>query len=169
MNYKKITIYGNILVLLIILMLLVLTLTNQVFLAVVEGRSMEPLLQTGDIVIVHRVGVRDLDLNDIIVYEKYDGSLVIHRIVSIYNKSKHIIIVTKGDNNVFPDPPISPDQVIGRVLEVDGLVIKVPVAGYLSLIIKYVFSRVPHITAPQHASVNPQISYSRDAYEARNN
>ncbi len=145
MNYKKLAVYSNIVIFVSILVLIVLTLTNQVFLAVVEGRSMEPLLQTGDIVIVHKVKINDLSLNDIIVYEKNDGSLVIHRVIGIRNKSDYIIIVTKGDNNVFPDPPIRADQVIGRVLKVNGLIIKIPVLGYLSLSIKYVLSKIPNV------------------------
>ena len=145
MNYKKLSTAINIAIFAIILMLVTLSLTNQVFLAVVEGRSMEPLLQTGDIVIVHRVSISDLKLNDIVVYEKNDGSLIIHRIISIRNSSNYIIIITKGDNNMFPDPPITANQVIGKVLSIGGAVIKIPVLGYLSLGIRYILGNIPNI------------------------
>ncbi|MCD6428184.1 MAG: signal peptidase I [Desulfurococcales archaeon] len=144
MNYK-LSAVANIVVFAAILTLIVLSLTNQVFLAVVEGRSMEPLLQTGDIVIVHRVSVSDLKLNDIVVYEKNDGSLVIHRIICIRNSSNYVIIITKGDNNMFPDPPITANQVIGKVLGIDGVIIKIPVLGYLSLSIRSVLGSILNI------------------------
>ncbi len=144
MNYKLSTVV-NIAVFAIILTLIVLSLTNQIFLAVVEGRSMEPLLQTGDIVVVHRVNTNDLKLNDIVVYEKNDGSLVIHRIICIRNSSNYVIIITKGDNNMFPDPPITANQVIGKVLGIDGVVIKIPVLGYLSLGIRCILGSIPNI------------------------
>ncbi len=139
---SKLSTVINIVIFAAVLTLIALSLTNQVFLAVVEGRSMEPLLQTGDIVIVYKVSASDLRLNDIVVYEKSDGSLVIHRIVSIRNSSNYVIIIAKGDNNMFPDPPIIANQVIGKVLDVNGVAIKIPILGYLSLGIRCMLGNI---------------------------
>jgi len=140
MKSRKLSTLFNIIALITALSIIFLSLNNYVFLAVVEGQSMEPLLQTGDIVIVYKVDEGDLRLGDIVVYKKSDGSLIIHRIIDIYETSSAIVIITKGDNNAFPDPPITADQVIGKVLSINGYVVKIPMLGYLSLIIRRVFS-----------------------------
>lgn len=113
--------------------LLVLMALGYVTLAVVEGTSMEPTLQTGDVVVVIK-GVKpgELSVGDIVVYRR-GSSLIIHRVVSV----GHSGIVTKGDNNWAPDPPVPYEAVVGKVLSVGGATFRVPLVGYLTLLIRY--------------------------------
>ncbi|HEX6723819.1 MAG TPA: signal peptidase I [Gaiella sp.] len=87
--------------------------------AIVNGNSMEPRLERGDLVLVRK---RDsYDVGDVVLYEAHTGNLrVLHRIVSVQNGH----FSTKGDNNDFVDP-IHPAR--GDVL--GQLWISVPGAG----------------------------------------
>ncbi len=115
------------------LTILVLIITGHIMLAVVEGRSMEPTLQTGDLVIILR-DRGSISVGDVIVYYKNSDSLVIHRVVRIYVSKDGIkYYVTKGDNNIHADPPIPESRVAGKALEINDAVIKVPLIGYISL------------------------------------
>ncbi len=108
---------------------LALTLTGTLTLAVVEGRSMEPLLWTGDVVIVYKSG--EVRVGDVVIYVNR-GNYVIHRVVEI--RSNCYII--KGDNNPLPDGCIPKELVIGKVLSIGSSVIKIPGIGYLTLLIR---------------------------------
>lgn len=84
-------------------------------LTVVSGRSMEPALHTGDIVVGWRTG--SYDVGDVIVYEVPDGQpgeghKVIHRITDV-----GATYTTQGDNKASADPwtPTAAD-VVGRRL-----------------------------------------------------
>ncbi|MEM1623538.1 MAG: signal peptidase I [Sulfolobales archaeon] len=117
----------------VLLMLIALTLLDYISLAVVEGTSMEPTLQSGDLVIViKRVSAENINVGDIIVYRR-GGTLVIHRVLRIENDT----LITKGDNNWLPDPPVRFQSVIGKVLGLGGNIVKVPLVGYLTLFARY--------------------------------
>ncbi|MGC9071172.1 MAG: signal peptidase I [Acidilobus sp.] len=79
---------------------------------VVDGRSMLPTLQSGDLVFVVKVPPSDIRVGDVIVY-RFTGNfygiplnnvLIIHRVIDIYYHNGTLCFVTKGDNNQLPDP-----------------------------------------------------------------
>jgi len=87
--------------------------------AIVNGNSMEPRLERGDLVLVRKRS--SYDAGDVVLYEAHTGNLrVLHRITA----EKNGRFVTKGDNNDFVDP-ITParEDVLGQ------LWISVPGAG----------------------------------------
>ncbi len=73
----------------------------------VDGTSMLPTLEEGDLVVVQPTSFSDLKIGNIIVYNPpcaTTGASVIHRIVGISGDG----LTTKGDNNPYSDPgPIS--------------------------------------------------------------
>ncbi len=80
-----------------ILAYLLLTYTRRV-----DGISMYPTLQEGDLVVVRPVSFGELHTGDIIVYGSpcsASGLSVIHRVVEITVSG----LITKGDNNREPD------------------------------------------------------------------
>lgn len=78
--------------------------------AVVDGMSMEPTLQGGDLVVA-RVQP-SYGLGDLIVFPVADGRVVIHRIVA---GSTDAGWTTQGDNNELPDSwLLNDDDVLGR-------------------------------------------------------
>ena len=79
--------------------------------AVVNGSSMEPHLERGDLVLVR---ARDsYVVGDVVLYQDHEsGARVLHRIVAV--RGGHF--VTKGDNNDFRDPARpAPDDVLGEL------------------------------------------------------
>lgn len=134
----------NILITIILVTILLTNILGLIVLGVVEGSSMEPLLQTGDVVIIitTRHGM-SIDLGDIIVFTRADGrGLVIHRVIKIVNAGNSTYYITKGDNNMLPDyqefegPGIPRERVLGKVLEIFDVPFKIPLIGYLSIIVR---------------------------------
>ena len=68
----------------------------------VDGTSMLPTLEGGDLVVIQNVPIKDIRVGDIIVYNglcSSSGLSVVHRVIQ--NTSGGLI--TKGDNNPEPD------------------------------------------------------------------
>ncbi len=144
MEYKIAHIVGN-LIAVLLLVIILLNISGLIVLGTVEGPSMEPLFQTGDLVII--VKSTDIKIGDIIVYKKKAGNgFIIHRVIEIRNVSNELYYVTKGDNNNLPDYQefelmgVPSHRVVGKVLEINNLPIKIPAIGYLSLMARRLFS-----------------------------
>lgn len=80
-------------------------------LTVVGGRSMEPTLFAGDLV----VGVRGrFGVGDVVIAFENPAYSVVHRVVRVDGG----FVTTKGDANPLPDPPMPEEYVRYRVLAV---------------------------------------------------
>lgn len=80
----------------------------------VEGISMEPILKSG-----YKIEISKLEtynIGDIIVFKNKDV-LIVHRIIEIGPK----YILTKGDNSSYSDLPITKEDIIGKVFNIDKL------------------------------------------------
>lgn len=77
-----------------------------------HGRSMWPLFQAGDLLLLEQVAAEELQAGDCIVYRKLgEEQRVIHRVVAA-----DPCIRTQGDARPFKDDePVAPEWVIGRV------------------------------------------------------
>ncbi|MDE1858789.1 MAG: signal peptidase I [Thaumarchaeota archaeon] len=101
----------------------------------VDGTSMLPTLEGGDLVIIQSVPIADVHLNDVIVYNglcSVGGESVVHRVVAVTTGG----LITKGDNNPGSDQalniasgPITQQCLEGKV---------VFVVPYLELLAYYV-------------------------------
>jgi signal peptidase I len=80
----------------------------------VTSRSMHPVLQPGDTLLAQVVLPHDLRCGDLLVVPRATD-FVTHRLVK---KDKDTWIL-KGDCSPQPDPAVRPDQVIGRVIEIE--------------------------------------------------
>jgi len=98
------------------------------------GISMEPSFERGDVVIVKEVPTETLEVNDVVRYRRSNFDLV-HRIIEIREENGNQIYITKGDNVVRPDPPVSADQISGKVVFV------LPEVGWPSLWIRELVRR----------------------------
>ena len=117
-----------------------------IFLVTVEGRSMHPLFESGDIVLVEKVKPSDIHVGDIIVYRGCGGHLIIHRVFKVCVVDGSYCYVTWGDNNPVPDLPliscttyrcgnffcIPYSRVLGKVIGPDDMIYKVPFIGGLA-------------------------------------
>ena len=90
--------------------------TNKQQVIPISGRSMLPLIQNGDNVLVEH-GAGSISRGDIIVFLQAD-KMVAHRVLSIKRKATTFTLIAKGDNNPYFDPPVEVKQVVGRVLKI---------------------------------------------------
>ncbi len=120
----------------VVIILIILSLTKTLMFAVVEGKSMEPILQTGDLVVIVKESPKALRTGNVIVYERPDGEFIIHRVIKIVRLGNNLVVVPKGDNNPVPDGEVPSSWIIGEVLEINNDVIKLPGIGYVTLSLK---------------------------------
>ncbi len=83
---------------------------------VISGISMEPALETGDVVLLNLgFDPASLESGDIVKYDR--GVLpVVHRVVSVEGEAGGVIVTTKGDNVLSPDPPVDGRAIDGKVV-----------------------------------------------------
>ena len=141
MIFKNAGLIAEIAIATLIFTLLLLNLTGNIMFAVVEGKSMEPLLQTGDLVLVVKASPNSIHVGDIVVYKRPGGELVIHRVLKIDKVGNEYMYFIKGDNNPLPDGDIPYSWILGKVAGIDGNVFKVPVLGYLTLGLKSILGK----------------------------
>lgn len=79
-----------------------------------KGFSMEPLIRyMKDPITIIPVN-RDLIPGDVVLFEREDGKLVVHRLYMIFDEGK--MVRTWGDNCETPDPAIPVERVLGIVI-----------------------------------------------------
>lgn len=82
--------------------------------AIVLSGSMEPTIQTGDLIFIHNTDTQELQEGDVICYLA-SGTAVTHRIVgTAAGEDSRPRYITRGDANDTQDRlPVAPDQVQG--------------------------------------------------------
>lgn len=99
---------------------------------VVMSGSMEPTIQTGDVVFVYERRPSAIDEGDIITYnlEGESTEVTTHRVVDVERtEAGERAFITKGDANEDPDPyQVPPDKVIG-VVPTEPVPARVPFLG----------------------------------------
>ena len=85
-----------------------------------HGRSMHPFIKNGDIILVEPRNGNSVDVGDIIFYRRPDGSSAAHRLVKITGKKDGLTLITKGDSLKYLDTPVTSEQVMGRVITIEG-------------------------------------------------
>lgn len=109
--------------------------TPQVFgyqLLRVSSASMEPKLYVGDVILSHKVkDVNTLKVGDVITYTgnqgSFSGKLITHEVVKSpeINEDGEYCLQTMGIANSLPDPVITDNQVVGK------MVCKVPFLSFV--------------------------------------
>lgn len=118
-------------------------LTKHKFLYVLTG-SMEPTIQTGDVIIIKKVNIDEIQVEDIITFNE-NNTLITHRVFKIINNNNSISFVTKGDANDTVDQDIVlSNQVLGKnilIIPKIGYVVRFLSSpfGFISLIILPIF------------------------------
>ncbi len=77
---------------------------------IVMSGSMKPNLPTGSFIVIKEQSEYNID--DFLTYKHYSGKSVTHRLIKIENDQ----LITKGDVNLSSDPPITIDDVYGKVI-----------------------------------------------------
>jgi signal peptidase I len=124
----------------------------------VSGSSMRPLISRGDWVDVEPYfGGTEPQVGEIVLINR-GTDFVLHRIIRLTGQE----IITKGDWSRTPDPPVSVNQVIGYVVQIEKRWIKIkmnfPVIRIVTQVIIYlsVITSSNHI---KHRSLNESNRY----------
>lgn len=83
----------------------------------ISGRSMHPLIREGSSVSVEACDPAFLSIGDIVTCER-DDFYVTHRVLWVMKRSNGTTVLTKGDNELIIDRPVSTDQILGKVIAV---------------------------------------------------
>lgn len=115
--------------------------------AIVEGRSMYPLLRTGDIVFLVNKTPNQIQVGDIVVYQSKanPNRYIIHRVVGICQYQGTYYYRVWGDNNYVEDSSqydftptgcrgIRYNRIVGVVADIHGYAFKIPYLGILSVL-----------------------------------
>lgn len=95
------------------LFLEVLKSTGQAKLAV-TGTSMMPAIRPGDMLEVHRQGMEAILPGEVVLFMR-NGGFAAHRVVEKVTGPERTLLITRGDALRVPDPPVSPEELLGRV------------------------------------------------------
>lgn len=103
------------------------------FMAFIWGDSMNPTLQDGDALFIMPDDFSSVDEGDIIAFER-DNKIIVHRVIDDYDHNQFITdrYQTQGDNNPEPDPVVTEDDVIGKVITFSGQPIRIPYLGRIA-------------------------------------
>jgi len=97
----------------------------------VTGTSMIPAFWPGDVLLVRREGATEVRAGDVILFGR-DERLFAHRVVRRAEGPGGPLWITRGDRNSHDDPPVSGEELLGRVTAVlrgDALVDPRPTLG----------------------------------------
>lgn len=84
----------------------------------VWGYCMSPFIRHGDVVIIKPMNEAEVSIGDIVVF-LYRHRMFVHRLISKYQKKGKTVLLTKGDSFPHFDQPISPEDVLGKVVAID--------------------------------------------------
>ena len=119
----------------IVLVLVIVSTLSMVFSGIIIGKpsvfgfrvlhvvsgSMEPTIQTDQFILVQISDGSDLEVGDIVVYEKEVmgyTKLIVHRVIEIYEENSETYYVFKGDNNAKQDEdPVPASKIVYEVIK----------------------------------------------------
>jgi signal peptidase I len=78
------------------------------------GRSMLPTIWAGDTLVVESVVPSQVQIGEVVVVGRH-GSLCAHRVIGMEADAETPRWITQGDALPVPDPPVSENELMGRV------------------------------------------------------
>ena len=78
------------------------------------GTSMIPAIWPGEELLIRRDGAAEAGPGDVILFER-EGRLCAHRVVRRMEGADGPIWITRGDRHTHDDPPVSSNELLGRV------------------------------------------------------
>ena len=83
----------------------------------VFGTSMVPSVLPGDLISVQRAGISEISIGEIVLYTRAER-LFAHRVVAHHGGPEHLRLITRGDRLRRNDPPVTSNELLGRVISV---------------------------------------------------
>ncbi len=94
--------------------------SGQTVMVKADGFSMNPLIRKGDILTIKGIANEPLQAGEVVAFIRNE-LLFIHRIIEADRNDG--MVLTKGDNLLISDKLSIPDEIIGRVIEVNDTVV----------------------------------------------
>ena len=88
-----------------------------------NGYSMWPCIRPKDKLLISAVPFSSVQINDIIAFQR-QNHIVVHRVVEILDSENGNALRTIGDSNSVDDEPIDLSNFIGKVSEVNGIIVQ---------------------------------------------
>ncbi len=85
-----------------------------------HGCSMTPFIRDGDLIEVEPVSAEDVALGDVLFLHDARGNLMVHRAIGRLQDADGVRILPKGDALTQPDAAVDADQILGRVVALEG-------------------------------------------------
>ena len=82
-----------------------------------RGGSMYPFIRDRDAILVEPAGTSEIRLGEILVYPTTRGTAA-HRLIARRRKNRQAMLICQGDRFLRPDPPVGPEEVLGRVVAI---------------------------------------------------
>ena len=83
----------------------------------VTGTSMLPSIRPGDMLEVHRQGMEAILPGDVVLFLR-NGGFAAPRVMEKAGEPDRTLLITRGDALRVPDPPVTPEELLGRVTAV---------------------------------------------------
>jgi signal peptidase I len=113
-----------------------------------NGVSMYPLIRTGNI--GRFAPLVELRSGDILLFTTDMGTLVGHRYLRSMQIRGKTVHICKGDSNRAPDPPVDPEQVLGKLVSLRKSADPIPVERWWFRGWGWVIVRFPMLSACIH-------------------
>lgn len=108
----------------------------------VTGTSMVPSILPGDFVTIQRASPKEISVGEVVLYLR-NRQLIIHRVVDQQiaasgERAAESRLITRGDRVLRNDPPVSSQELLGRVVSIerDSRKRQLPSAGTNSLFVR---------------------------------
>lgn len=84
----------------------------------VFGASMLPAVRPGDLVVIHRAAIEDVQVGDVVFSSIGGTRLMLHRVIAKGREGGQAWIRTQGDSQPWPDTPFGAAEMLGRAVAV---------------------------------------------------
>ena len=81
----------------------------------VTGGSMLPSVWPGDVLLARRQDISEVSAGDVVLFTR-EGRFIAHRVVSTTGDPENPCLVTRGDAQLAPDSPVTPAELLGKVV-----------------------------------------------------
>ena len=85
------------------------------------GASMSPSIKKGELLIVKPIALEEAEIGEIVAFRRDESQSVLttHRVIQKGKERGQRYIITKGDRNLYRDFPLSPQDVLGKVVGIE--------------------------------------------------
>lgn len=80
---------------------------------------MLPTIRPGSRVLIRRAGADEVQCGDIVLINR-DSGFRLHRLVSVLSAPDDMQLITRGDNDMGNDPPVSASLLLGVFAGIEG-------------------------------------------------